>query len=241
MKITKILDVLTPVISTKKSIGCDFHVPVVNEQFLNTFMMKPNNFHRVDITRNDFTKEFVDEDVVLFFDKNTVEQFYKAKDEYHDALQNGTCPLTASKLVILKIMIECHSALKVFPKRKKNNIEIRRPLTMPTGICFDLPLDVFMLMVPKSSNIYNGYRVIHNTIDEDYVFGVGVQVEPVNKFFNLTSNQKLAQAIFMKKSVDVLFDELPFTDFENLDSVKIKKQYRQGGFGSTGLITMPDN
>ena len=236
MKITKMFNVLTPTISTKKSIGCDFFVPEITEAFLKAFQDKPNCFHRVEIKRDEFTRDFIDEDVNMFFDKDMVEKFYKLVNDYKEALEQGICPRTNSALEVLKIFVDCHVALKIYPKRKNNCIEIRQPLTIPTGICFDLPEDVFTIMCPKSSNIHNGYRVIHNTIDEDYVFGVGVQVEPVNRVFKLSVNQKLAQAIFMKKSVDVFFEEMSNNDFNELETVKQKKKYRQGGFGSTGLL-----
>lgn len=120
--------------------------------------------------------------------------------------------------------------------RKKQSVTIFQPITIPSGICFDCPPDINFDIRPKSSCMKNGYQVIYGTCDEDYTYGVGVQVKPLqfDVPFVLSVDQKFAQCIFYKRTCNVELNEFSVAQFENVQSVKDKRTMRTGGFGSTG-------
>lgn len=117
-----------------------------------------------------------------------------------------------------------------------NCLVIFRPVIIPTGICMDIPENYFLDIRPKSSCLGKGYHVIYGTVDEDYTFGMGIQIEPIpDKQCLIEFGEKFAQFVFHKK--ELIFNdsvEYSIEDFQKIDSVQKKRGMRVGGFGSTG-------
>lgn len=115
-----------------------------------------------------------------------------------------------------------------------NTLCVHKFMKVPTGIMMDIPEDFFMDVRPKSSGADNGYHVILGTVDEDYTYGIAVQVEPMYGSFDIVVDQKFAQLVFIKKEVNnISFVQYKINDFESRVSVQTKRGFRKGGFGST--------
>lgn len=238
MKISKTLNVKTPEISTLGSVGLDLFVPVFDDKFINWFMQKPNNLYmfEIDGIKSKLARKIVGkEKLIVYLSKNDVDSFNKALNDYRKAItEKENCPNTQTKLIVLKNYINIHSILILNIKNSKSELIVNKPVTIPTGIMFDMPKDIFIDIRGKSSSMYLGYRVIYSTIDSDYTYPIGVQIEPIEHSFTLYENQKFAQAVLMKKFEEKL-ELIDSENFESSENVINKRKIRNGGFGSTGL------
>lgn len=115
-----------------------------------------------------------------------------------------------------------------------NKYTIYQNIQIPTGLGILIPKDYYLTVNPKSSNFQNGYTVIEGFIDENYTYGMGVQIILLEEKLILEPNQKFAQLLLKKSNFIDKLTEIPLNEWEELVCVRMRREVRTGGFGTTG-------
>jgi len=118
--------------------------------------------------------------------------------------------------------------------QRDNKYCIYHNIQIPTGLGILIPKDYYLTVNPKSSNFQNGYSVVEGFIDENYTYGMGVQIILLEHKLILEPNQKFAQLLLKKSNFIDRLTEIPLTEWEKLEAVKLRREVRTGGFGTTG-------
>lgn len=162
---------------------------------------------------------------------------YSSKDlEFSDANLN-TQPATR----ITKAKIYKNS--KLIAKFNDGCWKIYSAINIPTGIALNLPEGIGAVIDNRSSNFNNNFNVVAGYIDNEYTYGIGVQLFPIEKSLlnilnikpavTINTGNRIAQVIFQT----LLDTRLTVNSIENFDksgTVQKKRNIRVGGFGSTG-------
>lgn len=107
-------------------------------------------------------------------------------------------------------------------------------IQIPSGVGILIPEDYWADLRSKSGNFKNNYTVIHGTIDEDYTYGMGMQIIPLTTYIQFMPDEKISQFVLVKGNKIETMLELTNEEWShNLDVVK-RRLSRQGGFGHTG-------
>jgi len=111
---------------------------------------------------------------------------------------------------------------------------IHKNIQIPTGIGILIPEGYNIDIRSKSSNYKNYYTSITGLIDENYTYGMGVQIVLIDKFpIVIKPNEKFAQIELKKSNFIEVMTEIDLKQWENLDTVKERRENRKGGFGSS--------
>ena len=135
-----------------------------------------------------------------------------------------------------------NSFLEIFDKSKhrllmsfsKDVYTIYQNMQIPTGVGILIPKDYFITVNPKSSCFKMEYTVIEGFIDENYTFGMGVQLNLLESSISLKADQKFAQLVLRKAEFIKKLNEVPLKDWGELPDVIKRREVRTGGFGTTG-------
>ena len=235
MHYSKTLNVKSPFLGTKKSVGIDLYVPVFDIDFIRA-MCKVNDANFL---------AFSDSKGVLFdfaifkhvIDEASEFTIIAATESWHsntslDAFwqQNGILTLKNSQNKVIQL-----DHLKLAENFTIESIDLYRSCTVPTGIAFDIPDGYYLDIRPRSSNIKSLFTCILGTIDFDYTYGCGAQVFlGKESSINIKSNERICQFLLKKAEIVTHLLETPLQVFEVLPSVLEKRQTRTGGFGHTG-------
>lgn len=111
---------------------------------------------------------------------------------------------------------------------------IYKNIQIPTGLGILIPKNYFLTINPKSSNFSLSYTVVEGFIDENYTYGMGVQIILLNEKVELEPNQKFTQLILRKSEFINNLTEISLNDWEKLEAVKKRRINRKGGFGASG-------
>jgi dUTPase len=108
-------------------------------------------------------------------------------------------------------------------------------IQIPSGIGLLIPQGFYVDLRSKSSNFKNGFTSITGLIDEDYTYGMGIQIVLLNgATIILKPDEKVSQLV-LKKSYEIHhFNEIPLTNWDKLKDVNDRRKSRSGGFGHTG-------
>jgi dUTPase len=131
---------------------------------------------------------------------------------------------------------EIYNNEKLILKFFENKYYIYDNIQIPAGLGILIPKNYFLTMNSKSSNFGLNYTIIEGFIDENYTYGMGVQLNVLNKnlVVELEPNQKFSQLILRKSEFMNSLKEIKLDDWEKLDEVKKRRVNRKGGFGSSG-------
>lgn len=108
-------------------------------------------------------------------------------------------------------------------------------IQIPLGIAVIIPEGYHLDLRSKSSNFKSGYTSVTGLIDDNYTFGMGVQIIPlVANAIIIDADQKIAQLTMIKTEKIMCMNEMEYSQFEQLREVSDRRNVRVGGFGSTG-------
>jgi dUTPase len=127
----------------------------------------------------------------------------------------------------------------------KPTFEIYENIQIPTGIGLVIPKGYHYNLRSKSSNFKNGFSVVEGLIDCNYTYGMGLQIVkfydgfPIDKFYdgfpiNINEEQKIAQLEILKDTIVESIVFIPEKEYNQLAEVRERRNFRTGGFGSTG-------
>lgn len=134
----------------------------------------------------------------------------------------------------INLIDQYYSVVLSYDKRE-NIYRIYRNIQIPTGIGLLLPDGYHLVIRSKSSNYFNGYTSIEGLIDNNYTYGMGLQLLKFDDDqINLKPNEKIAQILLEKDYPIFNLIEIKSEDWENSPTVINKREQRVGGFGSTG-------
>ena len=115
-----------------------------------------------------------------------------------------------------------------------NTYYIYGNIQIPTGIGILIPKEYHINIRSKSSNFGNYYSSIEGLIDENYTYGMGVQIITIgNTPVIIKPNEKFAQIELIKSNFIDVMTEIDLIQWENLEEVKSRRENRKGGFGSS--------
>lgn len=125
---------------------------------------------------------------------------------------------------------------KIFLTFVNGIYKIYKTMQIPTGIGLLIPAGYHVDLRSKSGLFKNGYTEITGLIDNIYTYGMGVQIVkfPEQEIVEIKTDQKFAQFVMLKTEEITQMEEVKQVDWNNLDEVKLKRNMRTGGFGSTG-------
>ena len=223
LEICKFFDVKTPIRGTKKSACYDLHIPRISNEFIIAFCKRNKCFF--DILDNStvfFISDNYDWEATEKIDESTLQKpESKYERNYYDS----------DELNLIFCYYTTQKSYTVF-----------RDCTIPSGIGFNIPENHYIDFAPRSSNFANGYTSIKSVIDEDYVFGTGIQInllrydfeEESFKCVTFEEDERIAQ--FMVKEYSpveelIVIDEC---DWTKKPEICEKLTTRKGGFGHTG-------
>jgi dUTPase len=108
-------------------------------------------------------------------------------------------------------------------------------IQIPTGIGILIPQGYHFDIRSKSSNFQNEFTFVTGLIDEDYTYGMGAQIVPLNNTtISIEPNQKFIQLELKKTNFVTRMSERSLSEWENDDRILRRRKTRQGGFGHTG-------
>lgn len=226
----------SPYVSTPRSIGTDMFVPEFTNGFFNKFT-SVNKF----IVENK-------ENGILFMSPKYTERIQKLeaeRDSVIEQFKQSSATIEPEKLKAEIAGIEHrygnainlakHEMCVAVFDADKNTLYVKSLCIIPSGILIDLPEDYWFDIRRKSSSNRSGRVIQLGTVDEDYTYNIGIEIEPVGNHTALTSGEKLAQIVFFKKVMTFADgEETSYEKFVDRDSVHNKRQDRTGGWGSTG-------
>ncbi len=114
---------------------------------------------------------------------------------------------------------------------------IKANLNIPTGIGILIPKNYYPDMRSKSSNFNNCYTSVTGTIDENFTYGMTVQLvklENDSVDILIHPNEKFAQLVLHKSNFINRMIEVPQNEWQNLEEVQKRRQNRKGGLGHSG-------
>jgi dUTP pyrophosphatase len=117
-----------------------------------------------------------------------------------------------------------------FKEQSFGDVAEYMPLTISTGLSFEIPKGYGMFILSRSGHGFNNQISLVNKlglIDSDYRGQVMVKLETSSKYNRLRVNvgDRIAQAVIIK---------LPTVAFEEVDDLSVTER-GTGGFGSTGI------
>lgn len=173
----------------------------------------------------------------LYMPKNT-EDFHQAILKANEKVYPGIY-ISDYEVENCKYLKFCDDDDNLILEIIKNNIDevtynIYKPIQIPTGIGVLIPENVWGEIRSKSSNFSIGFDQKHGTIDMNYTYGMGVQIDPVlGKTVVLQPDQKFSQLVF-HEAVPILETlEIPLNEWDQMTEVIDRRTIRKGGFGST--------
>lgn len=226
----------TPYVSTPRSVGADMFVPEFSKAFFDKL---------ADV--NGFIVEEKENGILFLHSKYTerVKQLQTERDTVVETYRKSSAEIEPEKLQAEIAGVEQrynnaigltkHDMCVAVYDKEKNTLYVKKLCVIPSGILIDLPEDYWFDIRRKSSSNRSGRIVQLGTVDEDYTYNIGIEIEPVERFTPLISGEKLAQIVFFKKVMTFADgEEQSYDDFVNSETVRNKRQDRTGGWGSTG-------
>jgi dUTPase len=147
-------------------------------------------------------------------------------------------------------LIECHydknDIISEFVIKNSENDEnlityingtyfITHDLNIPSGIGILIPKGYYIDYRSKSSNFNNDYTVINGLIDENFTYGMTVQLHKLNgKTVEIKPDEKFAQIILIKGEFIADMNEIKLSDWIELEQVQKRRINRKGGLGHSG-------
>lgn len=113
--------------------------------------------------------------------------------------------------------------------------QIYDDIQIPTGIGIDIPEGYHLVNRSKSSNFKNNFTSVEGLIDFNYTYGMGIQLILLDKYSNVTlkPDEKVSQILLEKSNPITKLDFIPLEEWNELETIKQKRNQRSGGFGST--------
>lgn len=221
LEICKFFDVKTPFRGTEKSACYDLYMPKFTNEFIVAFCKRNKCFFDVlDNSTVFFRSESYDFETIDKSNSMSISDLEKYEKEYYDE--------------------DAYLIMSFFSNPEYYTIY--HNCTIPSGIGFNIPENLYIDYAPRSSNFAAGYSSIKSVIDEDYTYGTGIQIVLINfdeneqAFLSIDINEDERISQFMVKeyiNVEeiVVIDE---NDWNNKPEIITKRNYRSGGFGHTG-------
>lgn len=112
-------------------------------------------------------------------------------------------------------------------------------MQIPLGVAIAIPAGCYVDLRSKSGNFKNGYYEITGLIDCCYTYGMGVQLVPYNgKILQsqpvIMADEKITQIVLNQFVAIYNCTEMPIKEWNDSEGIKIRREKRTGGFGSTG-------
>lgn len=112
-------------------------------------------------------------------------------------------------------------------------------MQIPLGVAIAIPAGCYVDLRSKSGNFKNGYYEITGLIDCCYTYGMSVQLVPYNgKLLQsqpiIMADEKITQIVLNQFVAIYNCTEMPIEEWNASESIKIRREKRTGGFGSTG-------
>ncbi len=102
------------------------------------------------------------------------------------------------------------------------------------GFSINIPKGYYFDIRSKSSNFKNGWASITGLIDSGYTYSWGVQLKPDDQVVSIEPDEKVSQIVMLENKEIFEFEEVPLAVWEDSEIIKEKRNWRTGGFGSTG-------
>lgn len=188
---------------------------------------------------NDVYMPQFDSDILNILENRGFKVVINGMSQYEDVSKSVVKPMvTKARIYDKKKLIAIYEDLKWYIFEKIN---------IPVGLAFNLPEGYYAAIDNRSSNFKNNFNVVLGYIDNEYTYGIGAQLFPIDKsFWNIigfktksnapiviSSGDRIAQIIFTQLSQTRLTG-IPVDHFEQQKTVINKRDLRTGGFGSTG-------
>ena len=202
---TKILDVQSLKFGTEHDAGYDMFIPKITTNFLKLLLERNENIGIFSMT--------------LVTGEENPENWKELKDTE-----------------IISLDINTNDCFDLATLTLRNKIlTITSAISIPTGLQILMPDGIWGELCNRSSNFTKNLNIVTGYIDNSFTFGSAFQLHPINpnKPIILETETRIAQ-IILRPQIKPKNTQHNFQHFENLGSVKQKREIRSGGFGSTG-------